>query len=109
MEKVYKIEPKALKDVKKALEADDVVEENETNLNQWKRQGYDLRDSESLGFEEEGSYLYVEAPEDFFKENEEEIDHEGVKEKEGEEKQKIIDAIEEEKEKAAQGMGTIFE
>ncbi len=109
MEKVYMVKPEALREVKKSLEADDELDGDEKKINQWKRRGYDLRDSESLGFQEEGSYLYVNAPEEFFEENEEEIKHEGVKELKADEKQKVIKAIEEEKENAAQGMGTIFD
>jgi len=109
MEKVYKIKPKALKKAKKALEAEDDLEGEKQHINQWKRQGFDLRDAESLGFQEEGSYLYVEGSEEFFEENEEEIDYEGVEELEGEEKEEVIQKIKEEKENAAQGMGTIFD
>lgn len=109
MEKVYMIKPKALKEVKKALEADDELDGEEKKINEWKRRGYDLRDSESLGFQEEGSYLYVNAPEEFFEQNEEEIEHEGVKELEKNKKKEVIKAIKEEKESAAQGMGTIFD
>lgn len=107
MEKAYRIEPSTLKDVKNVLEAEDMVED-ETDINQWKRQGYNLRDAKSLGMDKEGTYLHVEGDEKFFKENEEEIDLEGVEEVEGEEKEKVINKIKEEQEKAAEGMGTIF-
>lgn len=108
MEKVYRIEPSSLQNVKDVIEADDIVEEGEKKINQFARQGYDLRDSQSLGFEEEGSYLYIKAGEDFFEENEGEINLEGVEELERDEKKKVIKKMKEEKDQAAKGMGAIF-
>lgn len=108
MEKVYKIEPDALKDVKKVLEAEDIIGEGETQINQWKRQGYNLRDAKSLGFDDEGSYLHVNANEEFFNKNKGDIDIDGVEELTADKKKQVIKAIKEEQEKAQQGMGTIF-
>ncbi len=107
MEKVYRIEPSTLKDVKNVLEAEDMIGED-TDINQWKRQGYNLRDANSLGMDKEGTYLHVEGNKEFFEENEEEINLEGVKEIKGEEKEKVINKIKKEQQKAAEGMGTIF-
>ncbi len=99
---IYKIKPDAIKEVKKVLENPDVA------ANKWARNGYTLRDSKSLGVEEDCYYLYVNADEEFFNQNEEQIMIEGVEKLQGEEYEKIKNLIEEEQSGAAAGIGAIF-
>ncbi len=108
MDKVYKVKSKALKDVNKALDADDMVGD-EQEINEFKRQGYTLRDARSLGMDEDGTYLHIKADEDFFDRNEKKIMVEGVEEAEGTQKEKVLKAIKEEEENAVAGMGAIFD
>jgi len=103
MIKIYKIPSDKIKEVKKVIENPDVA------ANKWARNGYILRDAKILGFEENASYLYVKAIDDFFKENEEQVTSiEGVEEIKGQEYEKVKEKIDEEQSGAATGIGAIF-
>ena len=71
------------------------------------RNGYLLRDGNSIGQDEKYYYLYVKGPEEFFAENEKKLeDVPGLEEiKDADD---IIKKIEEEQENVASGVGAIF-
>jgi hypothetical protein len=110
--RIYKIEPAALSNVKKILETPDKVEETpegtKITVNEFPRAGYTLRDSQTLGFEENCSYLYIKAEMDFFQKNEKTLLIEGVKKTEKEEFEKVKQKIEEEQASAEAGVGAVF-
>lgn len=112
MIRVYEIESKVFQEVKKILEDQERVEEKDgvktVVINEFARAGYSLRDGKSLGVKESCNYLYINADEEFFKKNEPKIMKEGVKKLEGEELEKVKQAIEGEADSAAAGVGAIF-
>ena len=112
MLRIYKIESKALRDVKKVLEDPERIEEvggeKKIIINEFARAGYTLRDGKSMGFKDEANYLYIKAEEEFFKMNEPKILIDGVKKLEGEEFEKIKQEMEKEADDAAIGVGAIF-
>jgi len=113
MIRIYKIEAKALAQVKKTLEEQERVEvtgdEKKIVRNEFIRAGYTLRDAKSMGFTENCSYLYLRNEEDdFFKRNEPKILIEGVKKLDGQEFEKVKHGVEKEAEDAAIGVGAVF-
>jgi len=112
MIRIYKIESKALAAVKKVLEQQEKVEtvnnEKKIIFNEFARAGYTLRDGKTMGFTEEGNYLYIKTDDDFFKRNEKQILIDGVKLLEGEEFEKVKKEIDKESEGAETGMGAVF-
>lgn len=100
---IYMIPNNKLKDAKKVLENPDVV------LNKWARNGYTLRDAKTLGIQKEVAYLYVEGPEEFFKEHEKEITEiETVEKTKGSEFDEVKKKIDDEQSGALSGVGAIF-
>ena len=99
MIKIYEIELAKLQKIKNVLEAPDVsageldVElEKEAGkkggamekakawkANEWKKNGYILREAKALGIDKKASFLYVSASEDFFHRNEKSIIELGAK------------------------------
>jgi len=80
----------------------------EWKINEFKRQGYILRDAKALEIDKKISYLYIDANEDFFERNEKvlvEAGAEVLKDKEYNEIKEKIDKLES---GASQGMGLIF-
>jgi len=112
MIRIYKIEPKVLAEVKKVLEEQERMEETGGEkkfiINEFAREGYSLRDGKSMGFKEEGAYLYIKSNEDFFKKNEPKIMKEGVKKLMGKEFERVRKEMEKEEDDAATGVGAIF-
>ena len=112
MIKIYKIEPKVLPEIKKVLEEQErieqVGEEKKIIINEFAREGYSLRDGKSMGFKEEGAYLYIKSNDDFFKKNEPRIMKEGVKKLEGQDFEKVKKEMEKEEDDAAVGVGAVF-
>ncbi len=105
---VYKIPADKKGEVKKILETPDRMEDDKMIINEFARSGYEFRDASGLGFNEEGAYVYIEAKEDFFKNNEEKIMLEGVVKLEGEDFEKVKQAFDNQANSAAAGVGAIF-
>lgn len=80
----------------------------EWKINEFKRQGYLLRDAKSLGLEKACSYLYIDASEDFFERNEKTLLDAGARELKGEELEKVKEKIKAGEEAAAKSIGAIF-
>jgi len=97
MLKVFRISPEANAKVQAVLREDAFA-----------RNGYIYREGSTLGLETKDYYLYIEAPENFFKEQEEKLRIDGVKEIKGEEFEKIKGEIEKEQENVATGI-SLFE
>ncbi len=128
MIKIYEIELAKLQRVKNVLEASDVsageldVElEKEAGkkgsamekarawkANEWKKNGYILREAKALGIYKKVNYLYVSAPEDFFERNEKQIIELGAKTLEGKEFDDVKNKIEEAELGASEGIGFVF-
>lgn len=129
MIKIYEIPSEKLASVKQILEAPEketgeiagvelkaeegkkgakVEAAKEWKINEFKRQGYILRDAKAIGFEEAGSYLYIDASEDFFERNEKLLLDAGAKLLEGEKFEKATEKIKAGEEAAAESMGAIF-
>lgn len=126
MIKIYEIETKDLQQIKNILEAQDIIdkeldveiekEQGKGNLekakswkvNEFKKQGYILREAKSLNIDKKASYLYIKAPEDFFKRNEQFLIDAGAKEVKGNDYEKILVTIEEQEAGASEGIGFIF-
>ncbi len=70
------------------------------------RNGYILRDSQSLGIDGDEKYLYIEGPENFFEEQEEKLTD--FEELEGSDKKEIQELFEKDEENVASGVGSIF-
>jgi len=112
MIRIYKIESKALAAVKKVLEEQERMEEvngeRKFIINEFAREGYNMRDAKSMGFTEEANYLYIKSTEEFFKKNEPRILIEGVKKLEGPDYEKVKGEMEKEADNAAAGVGAVF-
>ncbi len=109
MIRIYKISPEALKESKKILEAqENVDEQGKLEKNEFARNGYTLQSATALGLEGDEYYLYIDAPEEFWKKNEEKLNISGVTKLENEEYEKVKAKFDEEKENAAAGIGNLF-
>jgi len=128
MIRIYEVSKENLVKVKSVLEAPDTVageldvelateegkkgakveKAKEWKLNEFKRQGYILRDAKALGLEKSCSYLYIEANEDFFSRNEKILLGAGIKTLEGEEFEKVKEKIKAGEEAAAESIGAVF-
>jgi len=126
--KIYEIATERLQKVKNLLEAPDVAGEDldvelekeagkkgssmekakAWKANEWKKNGYVLREAKALGIEKKASFLYVSAPDDFFERNEKQIIELGAKVLEGKEFEEIKAKIEEAEQGASEGIGFIF-
>jgi hypothetical protein len=86
------------------------VENKEYIRNEWPRVGYILREAKSLGVAGDAFYLFVKTEDPaFFGANEPKVMIDGVEKVSGTVADQIKRTIEEEQEKAAAGMGGIFE
>ena len=127
MIKIYEIPKEKLSELKKILEAEDKPAEElgieieskkgkETvrekamrwQVNEFKKQGYLLRDAKALGIKSEGSFLYISASDDFFERNEKILLDIGVRVLKGKELEDVKVKIEGAEEEAASGIGSIF-
>jgi hypothetical protein len=125
MIKVYEIPTDKLDSVKNILEApDDVSGELNVEIekepgkgkekakswkvNEFKKQGYILRESKALGIEKKAFYLQISADEDFFKRNEKVLLDAGAKALKKEEADSIIKKINDMESNASNGIGFIF-
>ncbi|MCD6414454.1 MAG: hypothetical protein J7L23_02385 [Candidatus Diapherotrites archaeon] len=93
MIKIFKVNPEANSKVQSVLGQDPFA-----------RNEYIYRDGTTLGLDTRNYYLYINAPEEFFKENEEQLKIEGVEEVEKEEFDEIKEKIEKEQENVATGL-----
>ena len=108
MIRIYKIPPENKQEIKTALEAPDRMEGEKRIINEFARNGYELRDATGLGLKEDNSYLYIKADPEFFDKNEKQIMKDNVKKLESEELEKIQKLFEDQAESAASGVGAIF-
>ena len=109
MIRTYKVSAQALKDTKKVLEApENKDDQGKIQVNHFARNGYTLQNASSLGLEGGDYYLYIDADEDFWNQNQEKLKIEGVTQLEGEEHEKVKQAFEKGKEDVAAGIGAIF-
>ena len=128
MIKIYEISAEALDRIKKILESPEsstkeldieiekeagkkgtkVEKVKEWSANDFKRQGYILRDAKALEIGKKCSYLYIDAEENFFKKNEKILLDAGAKILEGNEFEEVKKKIEEAENKASEGIGFIF-
>lgn len=126
MIKIYEIELTKLQKIKNVLEApDSVADELDVEIekeqgkgvmekakawkvNEWKKNGYILREAKVLGIDKKVFYLYVSASDDFFERNEKNIVELGAKLLIGNDYENIKTKIEESEAGAAQGLGLIF-
>lgn len=68
------------------------------------RNGYIYREGKTLGIEGDEYYLYIEGEESFFKEQDESLSIEGVQEMDGDDFEKVKEAIEKEQGDVASGI-----
>lgn len=128
MIKIYEILSDKLSSVKNILEAPEkaigeldveiekeagkkgtkVEKAKEWQINEFKRQGYILRDAKALGMDKKCNYLYIDADADFFERNEKTFLDAGAKILENTEHEKIKKKIEELESGASTGVGFIF-
>lgn len=129
MIKVYEIPSEKLSEVKQILEAPEkesgelkgielkteegkkgakVETAKEWKINEFKRHGYLLRDSKSLGIEKSCNYLHIDADEDFFKRNEKTLIDAGANILEGKEFEDVQKKIKAGEDAAAESIGAIF-
>ena len=100
MENVYFYEDKVSKDVKKILES----EEDDF----FKRIGFTVRESDLLGSDRKGYFLYLKANSEELDRAEKKLDGMGLLKLTGEEKKIVTAAFIAEEDNAASGMGMIF-
>ncbi|MCD6522296.1 MAG: hypothetical protein J7K68_00980 [Candidatus Diapherotrites archaeon] len=91
--KIYEIQPTSYQKIVQV-----------TRQDHFARNGYTLRDAKALGIDRDVYYLYIKAPEEFFKEHEKEILIEGVKPLESVEYENVKRVIEAEEENVASGI-----
>lgn len=126
MIKIYEIAAERLQQMKNMLEAQDVVsgeldveiekEQGKGNLekakswkvNEFKRNGYILREAKILGIDKKVSYLYIEASEMFFRDNEKLLIDKGAKVLEGSEYEQVKGKIQEAENAASASVGFLF-
>jgi len=127
MIKIYEISSDKLAKIKGILEAEDLpgeelgvdievgegkktetVRAKSWKINEFKRQGYLLRDANSLEISKKCSYLYINAGDDFFKKNEKILLDAGAKLLSGDEFNKVKEKIEIAEKSASEGLGFLF-
>jgi hypothetical protein len=129
MIKIYEIPGNRISSVKAVLEAPDVAVGEIAGVtieaeagkkgakaeaakawkaNEFKKQGFLLRDSKALGFEKACTYLQIEASDDFFKRNEKALVDAGAKALAGKELEAVKAKIAEGEEAAAESIGALF-
>lgn len=124
--KIYEIEPQFLTKIKNTLEAPDIVSgelgveiEKEQGkgvmekakawkINEFKRNGYILREAKTLGIDKKVSYLYISAPDDFFNRNEKLLLDLGAKVVKNKEYEEVKAKIEEVELGASSAVGFVF-
>jgi len=74
----------------------------------FKRNGYELRNSEGLGLEGKNFYLYVDGDDEFWGNVKEMLDALELKELEGEELEKVSSKFKEQIGNSAMGVGALF-
>jgi hypothetical protein len=78
------------------------------STNEFKKQGYILRDAKAIDIDKKVFYLYINAPDDFFARNEKTLTTEGAKVVQGKEAEEIQKKIEDLESNASAGVGFIF-
>ena len=76
--------------------------------NEFKKQGYLLRDAKALGIEKKCSYIQIDADDDFFKRNEKMLLDAGAKALTGKDLEDVQAKIKAGEEAAAESIGAIF-
>ncbi|OYT38076.1 hypothetical protein B6U82_00590 [Candidatus Pacearchaeota archaeon ex4484_31] len=127
MIRVYEIGKESIEKVKKILEAEEkpskeldfeleteegkkarIEKAREWAINEFKRQGFILRDAKALGIEKECFYLYINASNEFFERNEKILVDAGAKPLEGKEMEEVKKKIETSENKASESFGFLF-
>jgi hypothetical protein len=125
MIKIYEISPSKLAQVKNLLEAPDTAGEEldielekepgkgsekakAWKINEFKKQGYLLREAKALGIDKKCSYLYIEAGSDFFEKHEKSLIDAGANEVARDDFEEIKQKIEKAEHKASEGIGFLF-
>jgi len=125
MIKIYEINPDKLAQVKSLLEAPDTAGEEldielekepgkgsekakAWKINEFKKQGYLLREGKVLGIDKKVSYLYIEASPDFFKKHEKSLLDAGAVAISKDDFEKVKQKIESAEQEASEGIGFLF-
>jgi hypothetical protein len=77
-------------------------------INEFKKNGYILRDAKTLGIDKKCSYLYISGDDDFFGRNEKILIENGTKLMSGKESEEIQKKIDDLENQASSGLGFIF-
>lgn len=129
MIRIYEIEIAKLQKIKNVLEAPDVstgeldvelekeagkkgstLEKAKTwKINEFKKNGYILREAKILGINKKVSYLYISGDDGFFHRNEKILIDLGAKKLEGKEFEDVKKKIDSLEQGASEGIGFIFE
>ncbi len=111
MVRVYELAQASVGKIKNILDADDRRDpKNPTKwiINEFKTQGYILREGRAIGHGAEASYLYIKADDEFFKRNEKALLDAGAKLLKGKEAAEVQKKIEDLENAAIEGLGGIF-
>lgn len=126
MIKIYEIALTDLQKIKNIIEAPDTVtgelaleiekeqgkgqfeKAKSWKINEFKRNGYILREAKTLGIDKKVAYLFISAPDDFFERNEKILIDAGAKILTGKDYDEIKKKIEENENEVASGIGFIF-
>ena len=107
--KIWEIDKNKVREVNKILEAPEIKNaEGEISINEFARNGYQMRDGNILQFDESKNYLYISADDEFFSRNKDKLKMEGVKELTGDNYEKIKKKIEDEEKETLVGIGSVF-
>ncbi len=101
MERIYEVDSGKKAELTKILENEPYASDS------FARAGYKIRDGATLGADKDKMYLYVNASEDFIKKADGQL-KDVAKVLTGENAKKIADAIKNEEDNAAAGVGAIF-
>src|SRR3989344_8624063 len=113
--RLYKVPAASLSEAKKVLEAQDKIEKqpdgsSKTTINEFARNGYQLRDGNVIGLQAGFSYLYVQSDAASFAKHQKEIlAIKDVQRLSGDEMEKAKTKIEEEQYSVASGIGLLGE
>ena len=126
MIQIYEIPKAKIQEIKNILEAQDQADKEldveiekeqgkgkfekakSWKVNEFRKQGYILREAKAIGMSEDNSFLYIKGDENFFKRNEKTLIDSGAKKIEGKKFEEVKENIEKQEEKAASGVGFIF-
>ncbi len=100
MYRVYECDSSKKKDVEKILEADPYAADS------FARTGYKMKDGVVLGEDKAKSYIYMSAPDDFFKKADERL-KDVAKHAPAEVEKRVIEKIQKEEESVAEGVASI--